>query len=420
MNVRMPSLFVSLFASAALLAPAVAAAQAPTPSPEGTPDWTSAPAPTPEPLARPDETLEEGAPGAPPVVHGFVTVRYLVDDGAGLAYQSENGYDVQYARINVDGKAHPLVAYFVSMELGDVKVFNGNVFREAYVIWQPNPQNKWVRRFLPELRAGRMRRPGGLESFEDEGTLLAMDRTLVSGFMKGDDQQAPGQDFRDIGVRANAVSGPIEAMALGMGNGSKNSSANSPSDEDDSKDFAGRIGFRVGNENGPFFLRTGASSGSGQDDHTHLYSITGDVRVEYWNAGADLTVKAGPAIFQSEVVYGKRTLLDPVTAKGIDTATGSAAYVLAGWDIRRKATPFFRFAYREPTMDGDEDFQRIRDWSNEITAGVNVALVKKRLTARAQYTVRSGFIAPHPQTASAPAFNKSLNGVAQASIQADF
>lgn len=401
---------------AALVAPALAAAQAPpveTPTPA--PD-RSTPVPAP---AAPDEGAE--AASAAPAIHGFLTVRYLVDDGKGLPYAAENGFDIQYARFNADGQVHPLVKYFVSLEAADVKLASGNVFREAYVVWSPKLRAGWFDRLVPVLRAGRMRRPAGIEALQDDGQLLAMDRSLVTGFLLNDDGEAADQDFRDIGIRADAVVGILETMAVGMGNGQTGTSASRPSDDDDSKDLLARFGVRLGDPRGRFFLRAGASVAAGQDNHTHLYSASNDVPVEYWNGAADLTLIAGPLLVQSEAAYGKRTLLDPVTFAGIDTATGSAAYVLIAWSVTGRGAPFARYAYREPTMDaGDEDFQRARDWTNEVTVGVNVALVRKRVTARAQYSLRSGFVPAHPAAAGLTGYASSLNGVAAGSVQVDF
>ena len=122
-----------------------------------------------------------------------------------------------------------------------------------------------------------------------------------------------------------------------------------------------------------------------------------------------------------QTVYGKRTLIDPVTGTAVDTATGSAAYILVAYRFRGHTAPFMRFSYRELSMnDTDEDLKIGKDWGNEITAGVNVMLVKKKLTARAQYTLRSGFTTPHPSNVGVGSYNSQLHGVAAASLQADF
>lgn len=402
----MTTRIVPLLASLLLLAGATATAQEPTPEPT------------------PDETLESTDPavGAAPNVHGFITVRYMVDDGKTGPFASENGYDVQYMRINIDGKAHQFVKYFVAMELGDIKSGTPTSFKEAYVVWAPKPKAEWLRKLVPEFKAGRMRRPGGLESFVDENELLTVDRSVVSGFMQNDDPEATSQDYRDYGIRAGGVAGPIEAAAVGMTNGTKGpqSTSQPETDTDDSKDVSGRLGFKFGRQGGPFFIRAGASSGGGKDTLNHVYSDA-VFDVEYWNSAADLTVHVGPLQVQTEAVYGKRTLLVAGTGTAVDTATGSAAYVLVSYRFRGHTAPYFRFAYRELSMnDSDDDLQAPRDWGNEITAGVNVALVKKKLTARAQYTLRSGFTTPHPAVGPAGAYNDGFHGVASASLQADF
>ena len=409
----MTTRIVPLLASLLLLAGATATAQMPTPEA------------TPEAMPTPDETLESTDPtvGAPPNVHGFITVRYMVDDGKGSkAFASENGYDVQYMRINIDGKAHEFVKYFVAMELGDIKTGAATSFKEAYVVWAPKPKSAWLRKLLPEFKAGRMRRPGGLESFVDENELLTTDRSVVSGFMQNDDPEAPAQDYRDYGIRAGGVAGPIEAAAVGMTNGTKGPQTTSQpqTDEEGSKDVSGRLGFKFGHEGGPFFIRAGASSGGGKDTSNHVYTDA-VLDVEYWNTAADLTLSVGPLQVQTEGVYGKRTLRQPNSGPVVDTATGSAAYLLVSYRFRGRTAPYFRFAYRELSMnDEDKDLQVPRDWGNEITAGVNVQLVKKTLTARAQYTLRSGFTTPHPAVGPAGAYNGGFHGVASASIQADF
>ena len=101
----MTTRIIPLLTTSLLLAAATAAAQMPTPEA------------TPEPMPTPDETLEavDPAVGAAPNVHGFMTVRYLIDDGKSGAFAAENGYDIQFMRVNIAGKAKPHVKYFDAM-----------------------------------------------------------------------------------------------------------------------------------------------------------------------------------------------------------------------------------------------------------------------------------------------------------------
>ena len=133
----MTTRIIPLLTTSLLLAAATAAAQMPTPEA------------TPEPMPTPDETLEavDPAVGAAPNVHGFMTVRYLIDDGKSGAFAAENGYDIQFMRVNIDGKAHPLVKYFVAMELGDIKSgsgtpgFSAQLLKNHFTLYQGYVKN---------------------------------------------------------------------------------------------------------------------------------------------------------------------------------------------------------------------------------------------------------------------------------------
>ena len=367
--------------------------------------------------------VAEDEPGAAPNVHGFLTARYMSADGKGMPYSSENQFDMQWARVIFDGKAHPLVGYLVSLEAADTRAASGrSILREAYVIWDPVGKWNGLRQYAPKLRVGRMRRPGGLEASMDENRLLAMDRSIYSGFLPHDDPEASEQDFRDIGVRADAMLGILELTGMGLTNGNaQQQNEGNPADEDPDKDLMARIGLNLTPAQW-FVLRVGLSQLAGRDAHSHLYAVTGnDVALRYYTTALDFMVLFGRLMVMAEVARGTRTI-EPLGLPP-DTATGAAGYVLISWGFGPDGAvrPFTRFAYRELSgNDNEKDFQRPRDWSNEATVGLNVQIVKKRLTARAQYTVLSGFIPPHPSTGGFPGFSKTLTGVAGASIQADF
>lgn len=367
-----------------------------------------------------DETEDEV--GAAPNIHGFLVARYMNADGKGAAYSSESQFDMQFVRVSVDGKAHPLVSYLIALELADVKVNSATPLRDAYVIWDPVGRWQRLRPYAPKLRLGRMRRPGGIEASMDENQLIAMDRSIYSGFLQHDDAESSEQDFRDYGVRLDAVLGFLELTGLGLMNGSAQQQTNSanPQDPDPHKDVMGRVGMNFTLAQ-LFVLRFGLSQLAGRDAATHLYSLTNDVPVYYSTTAIDFMMIFGRMMLLAEAARGTRTIDVP----GIpgDTATGTAAYVLFSWGFGADGTvrPFARFAYRELSgNDNDDDFQRPRDWSNEATVGINVQIVKKALRARAQYTVRSGYIPPHPSTGGLPGFSKTLSGVAGVSVQADF
>ena len=422
----------------AALASNSAAAQSPEPAPVGTPVWGEGPRteadPTPEPMPTPqpypdgtEVDIEPAAPaaGAPPKpgdaprISGFVTVRYLSDDGKGLEYAGEHGSDVQHARLNVAGAVHPLVSDLIAIDAADIKANSGSALREAYITYKPKIGSGKIK---PKVNAGRLRRPAGVESMQDDNQLLTTDRSLFSGFVQHDDRESPDQDFRDIGIRVGAEVGPVDVLGMAMTNGSTTINPTGSPDEDDAKDAYGRVGFNLGVAGAR--VRAGVSGAGGQDAHSHVYGAAGDVPLQFWTSQADVLVEAMGLLFLAEAAYGKRTVgvVTPTGGfRGTDTATGTAGYVLVGYRIKDKTTPFFRFAYREPTLGGsDEDAKRIRDWSNEATIGVNVQLVKKKLTARAQYSARSGFVPPHPATVGAAGYTKDLHGTFQGSLQVDF
>lgn len=368
------------------------------------------------------ETGEEDEVGAAPNIHGFLVARYMNADGKGLPYSSESQFDMQFVRVNVDGKAHPLVSYLIALDVADVKAANLRTpLREAYVIWDPAGRWKKLRRFGPKLRLGRMRRPGGIESAIDENQLIAMDRSIYSGFLQHDDMEASEQDFRDLGLRGDARFGIVDLTGLGLTNGNSQQQPSSfPADEDPDKDVMGRVGLNFTLAE-LIVLRAGLSQLAGRDAHTHMYSLTGDVPVKYQTTAVDLTLILGRLIVLAEAARGTRTIDIPGVPG--DTATGTAGYVLISWGFGDGGAyrPFTRIAYRELSgNDNDDDFQRPRDWSNEATVGINVQIVKKKLTARGQYTLRSGYIPPHPSTGGIPGFTKKMSGAAGVSIQADF
>lgn len=405
-------LFAPLAAFTFVSAAAIAATPTPTPA-ATTVHYGAGSAATAEPT--PEEEGPDEVVPAPlvPKIGGWVNARFDSNDGKGPLHSSDT-YRLQFARLYAMGHVSPELQYVIAVDAATGIV----LVRDAYITyaWKPGVH----------ITAGSFKKPFGYEVRTHEYKLIPLDKSLEA-------QYAQNFDDYDLGVM---VSGKLAALEYGVAVVNGNSVF---PDGDTHKDVIGRVGTSFGDEStGAGGATHGAGSGmkinvglsgAGGRAESDLYAATGPVSgpFYYWRAGYDIEMMMAQLAIISEGVYGTSTFILPPGTPGHRTVTGSAAYILVGYMVNDDWMPWLKYDYRE--LSGGTASKGLNnvwasptpipDWNNAITIGVNYALIKKRATARAQYSMGSGFL-PAGVTGGPPAKGEDLTGTLGVGIQVVF
>ncbi len=407
-----------------------------TPAPEATPTATAEPVASPtatpaepeegdrtadEPILGPESEgpdPEEGSGVEGPTLSGWITTRYDIADGAGT-YKSANTFSTQFARIELDGKAHKLLRYHASIELTDLIPTLGAqprtvaALRDAYVVWDFST--------FMRVKAGQFLRPAGYEARTDERNLMPLDRSLNAALLAGN-------DVRDLGVLFEAQAGPLDYSF-----GATNGLGGNRIDVDNGKDALGRVASFLDRDN--YKLRVGATVISGED-RSRLFGVSEDFqqyveiheqRTYFTRTSYDVEARFGPYVFANETTFAKTTFVgDPqdilVPQVGRGTATSISTYAMAGYEAKGGAyTPYLRGDYRE--LSQGKDFKNplgVPDWTSGATVGLNFRIVKRRALGRLAYTFRKGLVAGIENPSGVTTFEDKMHGVLTAALQVKF
>ena len=247
-------------------------------------------------------------------LNGFVQTHYIID----RTHRVADEFKLRRARLGVGGNIMKEISY--NLVFGGVE----NPDSDAHLV-DAYADIDFFEYAL--IRAGQFKVPFGLEGPESSSELPAIEQSTVFSRMN------PLANFRDIGVQASGAYEKFSYKAsITNGTGANNS------EDNDTKDFVGRVGFNPSQE-----------VGFGVSVHSGKYVLLTRDDMDRKRTGVDFRYKD-----QSKMVRVEYLLRKDELASGSELKR-RGGYILGTYRFKPKIEGVLRYEVYDPNTDVDDD-----------------------------------------------------------------